>query len=50
MEAATAVARQQAVEAAAVSRQQAEADVAVAAATAEHQRIAEYTRARATNG
>ena len=49
-EAAAVAARQQADEAAAVSRQQAEADAAVAAATPEQQRIAQHTRARATNG
>ena len=50
MEAAIAEARQQAEEAVAASRQQAEADAAGTAATAEQLRIAEHTRARATNG
>ena len=46
-ETAAAAARQQAEEAATASRQQAEADAVVAAATAEQQRTAEHTRARA---
>ena len=50
MEVSTAEARQQAEKAAAASRQQAEADAAGTAATAEQQRIAEHTRAWATNG